>query len=67
MVKSAKDKKKRVKLLNVFKNKLLVFSTNPKTDFYRDYCCNTGLNDTGIYTVCDIMEEKFRNFSSISG
>ena len=39
-----------------------ICSTNPTTRFYKGGCCKTGFNDTIIYMVCGIMEEKFLNF-----
>ena len=37
---------------NVFGEPLEPCSTDPLTGFYRDGCCNTGHDDTGIHTVC---------------
>jgi uncharacterized protein (DUF2237 family) len=56
-----------VKGLNVFGRELLVCGTDPITGFYRDGCCNTGLNDAGTHTVCAIVDERFLNFSKSRG
>ena len=56
-----------VKGLNVFGRELLVCGTDPITGFYRDGCCNTGLNDAGTHTVCAIVDDKFLNFSKSRG
>lgn len=56
-----------MKGLNVFGRELLVCGTDPITGFYRDGCCNTGLNDAGTHTVCAIVDERFLNFSKSRG
>ena len=62
-----KYKEQIMKGLNVFGNELSVCGTDPVTGFYRDGCCNTGLNDTGTHTVCAIVDEKFLNYSKSRG
>ncbi len=37
------------------------------TGFYRDGCCNTDYDDTGIHTVCVRVSAKFLAFSKKSG
>jgi len=37
------------------------------TGFYRDNCCNTGLDDLGLHTVCCVMTNEFLNFSKMVG
>lgn len=32
---------------------------NPLTGFYRNGCCDTGPDDTGVHTVCCIVSEEF--------
>jgi uncharacterized protein (DUF2237 family) len=36
---------------------------DPLTGFYRDGCCNTGAEDTGVHTVCVQVDEGFLAFS----
>ena len=38
-----------------------------KTGFYRDNCCNTGLDDFGLHTVCCVMTKSFLSFSKSVG
>ena len=33
--------------------------SKPMTGFYRDGCCNTGPDDTGVHTVCAIVSTEF--------
>ena len=37
------------------------------TGFYRDNCCNTGADDSGLHTVCCIMTKSFLRFSRSVG
>ena len=37
------------------------------TGFYRDNCCNTGIDDFGLHTVCCIMTKSFLTFSKSVG
>ena len=53
--------------LNVLGKKLEFCSTNPKTGFYRDGCCETGPNDYGTHTVCAIVTDEFLRFSKERG
>jgi uncharacterized protein len=48
---------------NVFGEPLEVCSMNPMTGFYRDGCCNTGVDDLGSHTVCIITTAAFLAFS----
>ncbi|MFC4873394.1 DUF2237 family protein [Negadavirga shengliensis] len=52
---------------NVFGEPLQPCSMAPKTGFYRDGCCNTAEEDTGVHTVCAIMTEEFLSFSKEMG
>jgi uncharacterized protein (DUF2237 family) len=52
---------------NVFGEPLAVCSNNPLTGFFRDGCCNTGLQDHGSHTVCVVMTEEFLAFSKAAG
>lgn len=56
-----------MKSLNVFGRELVICGTDPITGFYRDGCCNTGLNDAGTHTVCAIVDKRFLNFSKSRG
>jgi uncharacterized protein len=40
---------------------------NPKTGFYRNGCCETGVNDHGTHTVCAVMTAEFLEFSYSRG
>jgi uncharacterized protein (DUF2237 family) len=48
---------------NVIKNvqggDLEACSLDPKTGFFRDGCCHTSKEDTGMHTVCAVMTEDF--------
>ena len=53
--------------LNILNNKLESCSQDPKTGFYRDGYCKTGIDDKGTHTVCAIMDDKFLNFTKKQG
>ena len=53
--------------LNVLGGTLLACSTDPRTGFYRDGCCNTGPEDVGSHTVCAVMTAEFLAFSKSRG
>lgn len=42
-------------------------SMSPLTGFYRDGCCNTGMQDEGMHLVCAEMTDKFLAFSKKRG
>lgn len=48
---------------NVLGTDLQDCSHDPLTGFYRDGCCNTGADDTGLHLVCSEMTEEFLAFS----
>tara|TARA_B100000989_G_scaffold297336_1_gene282862 strand:- start:7073 stop:7447 length:375 start_codon:yes stop_codon:yes gene_type:complete len=52
---------------NVFGGPLDLCCTNPKTGYFRDGLCRTGLPDTGTHTVCAIMTDEFLQFSASRG
>lgn len=52
---------------NVFGEPLISCSENPVTGFYRDGCCETGPEDSGVHTVCAVMTEEFLAFSKEQG
>lgn len=42
-------------------------SRQPLTGFFRDGCCNTGHEDTGIHVICAVMTQEFLEFSRARG
>lgn len=52
---------------NVLGETLDVCSTSPKTGFYRDGCCETGPQDTGVHIVCAEVTEAFLAFTKSRG
>jgi len=52
---------------NVLGQPLATCGCTPMTGFYRDGCCNTGREDTGLHTVCVVMTAEFLAFSSAHG
>ena len=61
------DDGRRPRARNVLGGALLMCSHEPVTGFYRDGCCNTGYDDTGIHTVCIRATAKFLAFSKQRG
>ncbi|MFO1413240.1 MAG: DUF2237 domain-containing protein [Burkholderiales bacterium] len=53
--------------LNVLGGALMPCGTRPLTGFYRNGCCDTGPEDTGIHTVCAVMTDAFLVFSRLAG
>jgi uncharacterized protein len=53
--------------LNVLGEPLAPCGLDPLTGFYRDGCCNTGYEDTGIHVVCARMTREFLAFSKARG
>src|SRR5690349_11154598 len=53
--------------LNVRGGALAPCSEAPQTGFYRNGCCDTGPEDTGMHTVCAVMTEAFLVFSREQG
>ena len=52
---------------NVLGTPLQSCSTKPLTGFYRDGCCNTGIDDTGLHLVCCRVTADFLAFSVSHG
>ena len=48
---------------NVLGGELQPCSTDPLTGFYRNGCCDTGGEDTGVHTVCVRLTEEFLAFN----
>jgi hypothetical protein len=62
-----KDRREAQAALNVLGEPIVPCSLDPLTGFYRDGCCNTGYDDTGIHTVCVRVSAKFLAFSKQRG
>ena len=52
---------------NVLGTNLETCSLEPLTGFYRDGCCNTGMEDQGLHLVCTQVTEAFLEFSAAQG
>ena len=52
---------------NVLGGPLKACSHDPLTGFYRDGCCHTGGDDTGVHTVCVRVTAEFLAFSRDRG
>ena len=52
---------------NVLGGELQTCSTEPRTGFYRDGCCNTGPGDDGVHVVCAVMTDAFLKFTASRG
>jgi uncharacterized protein len=44
---------------NVLGGPLETCGTDPLTGFYRDGCCNTGVEDLGLHLVCTVVTAAF--------
>jgi uncharacterized protein (DUF2237 family) len=53
--------------LNVLGGPLLACSYDPLTGFFRDGCCETGVDDVGSHTVCARVTADFLAFSCSRG
>jgi uncharacterized protein (DUF2237 family) len=52
---------------NVLGTPLKTCSTQPLTGFYRDGCCNTGMDDMGLHTICVQVSAEFLAYSRSVG
>ncbi|QDV23755.1 DUF2237 family protein [Aureliella helgolandensis] len=52
---------------NVLGTDLETCSSEPMTGFFRDGCCNTGAEDSGMHTVCVEVTDDFLRFSKLRG
>lgn len=52
---------------NVFGGELETCCAKPMTGFYRDGCCRTGTDDSGLHVICAEMTEEFLDFSKSRG
>jgi len=48
---------------NVLGSDLRPCSLEPLTGFYRTGCCETGMDDVGVHTVCIVATSEFLAFS----
>lgn len=52
---------------NVLGEPLQLCCNDPKTGFYRDGFCHTGLDDAGVHVVCAHMTNEFLEFTKAQG
>ncbi len=57
----------RIEGRNVLGGELGTCSLRPLTGFFRDGCCNTSYEDTGMHTVCVQVTAEFLAFSKKRG
>jgi len=53
--------------LNVQGGALAPCGAAPVTGYFRNGCCDTGPDDTGMHTVCAVMTAEFLAFSRSAG
>lgn len=53
--------------LNVLGTELVPCSYAPLTGFFRDGCCNTRADDTGLHLLCSKVTAEFLEFSAQRG
>lgn len=53
--------------LNVLGGPLAPCGDTPRTGFFRNGCCDTGPEDTGMHTVCAVMTDAFLVYSKLAG
>jgi uncharacterized protein (DUF2237 family) len=53
--------------LNVQGGALAPCGGAPITGYFRNGCCDTGPDDTGMHTVCAVMTAEFLEFSKAAG
>ncbi|MEM6756653.1 MAG: DUF2237 domain-containing protein [Planctomycetota bacterium] len=52
---------------NVLGTQLTTCGLDPVTGFFRDGCCRSGDEDTGVHTVCAVVTDVFLAFSLSRG
>ena len=52
---------------NVLGTELVPCSLDPVTGFYRNGCCDTGSEDTGVHTVCAVVTTEFLEYQRSAG
>ena len=55
------------KAKNVLGQDLQACCFEPKTGWFRDGYCNTGIHDRGVHVVCAEMTQEFLSFSATCG
>lgn len=53
--------------LNVLGGPLALCNASPPTGFFRNGCCDTSHEDTGMHTVCVVMTAPFLSYSKLQG
>ncbi|MGL1885541.1 MAG: DUF2237 domain-containing protein [Reichenbachiella sp.] len=53
--------------MNVLGTNLETCSSNPKTGFFRNGCCDTSYEDVGMHTICVQVTDSFLAFSASVG
>ena len=53
--------------LNVYKKPLRACCMKPVTGFFRNGCCDSSDEDTGLHCVCVILTQSFLEFSKSKG
>ena len=53
--------------LNVLGGPLAQCSSEPRTGWYRDGCCNTDDDDVGSHTICAQVTDEFLHFLAVMG
>lgn len=61
------ERRRRSPSRNVLGGQLDSCSLKPMTGFYRNGCCDTGLDDVGSHTVCVVVTAEFLEFSKSRG
>lgn len=52
---------------NVLGEPIEICSIDPMTGFYRNGCCETGVQDTGTHVVCAQVTQEFLEFTKSQG
>ncbi len=52
---------------NIYGENLIPCSTKPMTGFYRNGCCDTDFEDTGVHSVCVVVTKEFLEYSRAIG
>lgn len=52
---------------NVFGEELQPCSSDPMTGYFRTGCCETGVGDSGVHTVCAVLTDEFLEYTKKQG
>lgn len=52
---------------NIYGENLIPCSTKPMTGFYRNGCCETDEDDTGVHSICVVVTKDFLFYSQSIG